>query len=371
MSGPGTDAAVKPLLIMPPAPARWPPLDDLLRHKGQPWLRDIERRLVHGVAEGVPSESQAGSGAPSRLRVGSAARVEAQDVYGVIPAGGQFLANACINKYGDVGVLGHCYTRPEHRRQGYARRLVDAVVSWFDMTGGRWLFLGTTAELDEGFYRKFGFLPLRRVSWAPYDRVTLWRPGRGLRGDPFADLAGDVAVRDVTRAEWPAMVAMLQYCPGADPRVPLDESAVNAEVFTLDLIDHQERGACVLKGAFRGPRLVGLATIATEHGGERTYGMLIPHVGAPPELRAAVAEFAQRKGYAQIDFPMEGLRGSAGGTPELAGAAPTAPAPPSGSAEASPAQPASPTLGPVSDVAGGEQVKEECRPEDVGHHADR
>jgi GNAT superfamily N-acetyltransferase len=271
---------MKPLLIMPPAPARWPPLEELLRHKGQPWLRDIERRMVRGV--------------PGAL-----------DVYGVVPAGGQFVANACINKYGDVGVLGHCFTRPEHRRQGHARRLVDAIVSWFDMTGGRWLFLGTTAELDEGFYRKFGFQPLRRVSWSPFDRVTLWRPGRGAKNGPFDELGGQVVVRDVTRAEWPGMVAMLQYYPGADPRVPLDESAVNAEVFTLDLIDHQERGACVLRGAFRGRRLVGLATIATEQEGERTYGMLIPHSGTPMELREAAIEFARRKGYAQVDFPME------------------------------------------------------------------
>jgi GNAT superfamily N-acetyltransferase len=274
---------MKPLLIIPPAPARWPALHDLLRHKGQPWLRDIEQRSLRGV--------------PS-----------AQDVCGVMQAGGQFFASACINKYGDVGVLGHCFTRPEHRRQGHARRLVEAVVSWFDMTGGQWLFLGTTAELDEGFYRKFGFQPLRRVAWTPYDHLTMWRPGRGASGDPFANLAGDITIRDLTRAEWPAMVTLLQYCPGPDPRVPLDESAVTAEAFTLDLIDHLERGACALKGAFRGPRLTGLATIATDRSGEQTFGLLVPHTGAPPELLAAAIEFAHGRGYTRVDFPMEGLR---------------------------------------------------------------
>jgi GNAT superfamily N-acetyltransferase len=274
---------MKPVLIIPPAPARWPMLEDLYRHKGQPWLADIERRLIHGVPG-------------------------AQDVYAVIPAGGQALAGVCVNKFGDVGVLGHCYTRPEHRRRGYGRRLMETVLSWFDMTGGKWLFLGTTAELDEGLYRKFGFLPLRRIAWSPYDRLTMLRRGRGAAEDPYAGLAGEVAVRDVTRAEWPALVAMLQYHPGPDPRVPLDESAVTAEAFTLDLIGHAERGVCGLQGAFHGPRPVGLATIATDRTGERTYGMLIPHTDAPPELPAAAIEFARSKGYTQVEFPMEALR---------------------------------------------------------------
>jgi GNAT superfamily N-acetyltransferase len=270
------------MLIIPPAPARWPALEDLLGHKGPPWITDIRRRMVPGVPG-------------------------AQDAYAVVPAAGRFLAGVCINKYGDVGVLGHCYTRPDHRRRGLATKVVQTVLSWFDMTGGKWLFLGTTAELDESFYRKFGFAPLRRALWHPYDRLTMWRTAPGAGDDPLAEAAGELTVRDLTRAEWPAMVTLLQYRPGPDPRVPLDESAVNAEVFTLDLIDHQERDACGLIGAFRGPQLVGLATIATERSGERTYGMLIPHTGAPAELRQAVLDFARSKGYTQVDFPMEGL----------------------------------------------------------------
>lgn len=274
---------MKPLLIIPPALARWRPLHDLLEHKGPPWLPDIEQRLTHGVKG-------------------------AEDAYAVIPSGGQFLANACINKCGDVGVLGHVFTRPEHRRHGYARQLMETVLSWFDMTGGKWLFLGTTAELDEGLYRKFGFAPLRRAAWAPHDRLTMLRTGNGATGDPFTDVTGDVALRNVTRADWPAMVTLLQYREGADPRVPLGESAVTAEVFTLDLIDHQEKGTCQLLGAYQGRRLIGLASVATDRLGERTFAMLMPHTGAPPELHAAVLDFTRSKGYTQTDFPMEALR---------------------------------------------------------------
>ena len=286
--------AIKPLMIMAPAPGRWPALQDLVGHKGRPWLADIERRVLHGVLGSL-------------------------DVYAVIPSGGQFLANACIDKFGDVGVLGHVFTRPEHRRRGYARQVMETVLGWFDMTGGQWLFLGTTAELDASLYAKFGFTPLRRVVWAPHDRLTMVRPGQRAQGDPLADVRGDVVVREVNRAHWPAMVTLLQYRAGPDPRVPLEETAVTAEVFTLDLIDHQERGACRLFGAFRGQRLVALGTVASDRPGERTYAVLVPHSGAPAELREALVRWAQTKGYGHVDFPMEGLAVEQAPAPVAAG----------------------------------------------------
>ena len=298
---------MKPLLIIPPAPTRWPALGELLSHLGPRWAADLEQRLTQSVAR-------------------------AQDAYAVIPDSGPPVAAACINKCGDVGVLAHCYTHPEHRRRGYARKLMETLLSWFDMTGGKWLFLSTTSELDQGLYRKFGFLPLRRAVWEPYDRLTMVRPGRNVPEYDGGATGGDVAVRDLTRAEWPAMVALLQYQLGPDPRVPLDESAVSAEVFALDLCDHQERGACQLKGAFQGARLVGLATIATDRAGERTYALLMPHTDAPAALREATLEFARGKGYAHVDFPMEGLGkavagGLAGPTPEPMTEPPESPLP--------------------------------------------
>ncbi|MCK4340161.1 MAG: GNAT family N-acetyltransferase [Phycisphaerae bacterium] len=273
---------MKPLLIVPPAPSRWRGLQELLQHKGLPWLLDIERR----VTQELPG---------------------AEDVYAVMASGGQYLASACINKRGDVGVLGHVFTRKEHRGRGHARKLTETVLSWFDMTGGKWLFLSTTTEFDPDLYRKFGFEPICRAVWAPHDRVTMLRSGTGVGGDPLAEAGGDMVVRDLTRADWPAMVALLQYRLGPDPRVPLGESAVTAEVFTLDLVAHLEKEVCQLKGAFQGPRLVGLATIATDQPAERTYAMMMPHRDAPPELRQAVLEFARTRGYAQVDFPMEAL----------------------------------------------------------------
>jgi hypothetical protein len=203
------------------------------------------------------------------------------------------------------------------------------------MVGGKWLYLGTTAELDEGIYRKFGFLPLRRAVWAPYDRLIMLRTPPGTPEDPLATASGRFAVRDLTRADWPAMVTMLQYREGPDPRVPLEESAVTAEVFTLDLLDHLEQGKSVLKGSWHGDRLVGIGMVAIDQPGKRTYAMLMPHTDAPPVLREALVNSAKAREYERVDFPMELLAQHPAGVTDTPGEesdAGPAPEPPAQSA---------------------------------------
>lgn len=273
---------MKPLLVIPPAPSRWPALRDLLADRGPAWLGDLERRFVPGVPD-------------------------AHDAYAVIPSGGQFLACAGINRRGDVGLLSPVFTRPDHRRRGYARQVTETVLSWFDMTGGKWLYLSTTAELDEGLYWKFGFTEMHRATWTPFDRLTMLRIGQGITTTPFDGLSDPAEIRDVARADWPALVALLQYRAGPDPRVPLSESAVSAEEFTLDLLAHLDRRACLLKGAFRGSRLIGLGSLATDQSAARTYAMIMPHAEAPAELRTALVEAGAARNYTQVDFPMETL----------------------------------------------------------------
>ena len=272
---------MKPLLIIPPAPARWAAVHGLLRHVGPPWLPDLERRFNEGVAG-------------------------AQDAYAFVPSGGLLVASAGINKRGPLGVLVHAFTRADHRGRGLARQVTEAVLSWFDMTGGKWLYLTTTAELDAGLYAKFGFAPLHRAVWAPHDRLVMVR-ARGVSQGPLEDVGGAVQVRAVSAMDWPAMVALLQCRPGPDPRVPLAESAVNAEALTLDLLAHAQRGTGHLLGAFVGETLIGLASVALEQPGDRTYAILIPHSGVPEELRAATHAAAHEKGYADVHFPMEAL----------------------------------------------------------------
>ncbi len=273
---------MKPLLVIPPAPNRWKPLQELLQHLPEPTVRNLRKRLV----DGVPG---------------------AEDVFVIAPSDSPLHGSAAIHKCGDVGVLSHVYTRPEQRGKGTARRLTEAVLSWFDMTGGTWLFLATTTELDETLYSKFGFHPIRRAVWAPFDRVTMLRTRKGVTEDPLADAHGAVTVRELTRADWPAMVTTLQYWAGPDPRVPLAESAVTAETFTLDLIEHAEQGLAALHGAFMGQRLVGMGTVALAPQNAHTYALLVPHANAPPPLREALLQRAKTAGFERVDFPMEAL----------------------------------------------------------------
>ncbi len=273
---------MKPLLIIPPAPARWPALQALSLDEPAVCREDFEKRF----AQGVPG---------------------AQDALAIIPDGGHVLGCGCVSKRHDLGVLSRVYTQPEHRGRGLGQGIMQTLLEWFEMTGGKWLYATTTADVALGFFEHFGFRTIRRSPRSPQDAVVMVRTGRGLPVDPLSVVDGEISIHDPSRANWPTMATLLYNRPGADPRVGLDESAVTAEVTALELLNRQEAGTCQLKAAFQGPRLVGLGSVATEQSGDRTYAMIMPHAGAPPRLREVLIEFARTKGYEQVIFPLEGL----------------------------------------------------------------
>ena len=273
---------MKPLLIIPPSPARWPALRDLPLHDDPIWQDDLEKRFARGLPR-------------------------SQDAFAIFADGGHVLGTACICKRHDLGVLTRVYVQPDHRQRGLARQLVDTVLSWFDMTGGKWLYATTTADLLEGLFSKVRFRDVHRVAATPHDATVILRAAADVPDDPLLAADGPVTVHDLSRANWPTMVVLMHNRAGADPRVPLGESSVAAEATALDLIAQLEAGTCSLKAAFQGPRLIGLASIATQPEGERTYAMIMPHDDVPQVLRNAVVEFAQAGGYQQVDFPMEAL----------------------------------------------------------------
>lgn len=273
---------MKPLMILAPSPTRWPAVEGLLGHEDRAWLDDLRKRLVDGVNGN-------------------------QDAFAVIPAGANLVASACIRRRDDIGVLGHLYTHPAQRQRGHARLLMQALLSWFDMTGGKWLYLTGPRDLGEGLFEKFGFKVLRRLEREGHERVTMLRTPANVSESPFERLAGRVRIREVGRADWVLLVALLHHRCGADPRVGLEESALAAEAAALELITHQEQGACRLIAACHHDRIVGLASLATGQDGPRTYAMLLPHDQPPEGLRGALLELASSLGYEQVDFPMEAL----------------------------------------------------------------
>lgn len=271
---------LKPLLIQPPAPSRWPALRELWSHAGPLWLEDLEQRL-----DGLPN---------------------CRDVFSVIYNGSEPLATAVIRAAGDIGILGEVFTKANSRKHGYAQAVIKAALAWFDMTGGKWLYCGCQAELAP-LFEKHDFKLIHRLARQPIDDVMLQRRANGVGITPLPMSEGAAQIRGISRADWPLLVALLQDCPGPDPRVNLQESATTAELAMLELLKQQEGGACTLLAAERAHRIVAVASLATAQPGERSYAMLFPHDAAPSELRVAVEKTAAEKNYAQVDFPMETL----------------------------------------------------------------
>jgi GNAT superfamily N-acetyltransferase len=282
---------MKPLLILGPSPARWQALEELLGHEDEAWLDDLRKRVVEGVDR-------------------------SQDAVAVIPDGGNLLASGCIRRRHDIGVLGHLFTSPTQRQRGRARLLLQALLSWFDMSGGKWLYLTGPAELAEGLFEKFGFRVLRRLERGAQSRVTMLRTPAHVGESPFEKLAGRMEMREARRADWVLLVALLQHHCGPDPRTPLEESALAAEATALQLVTQQEQGACRLMVACCHDRIVGVGSVATDQVGHRTYAMLLPHDRPPEGLRQALLDFAAGRGYEQVDFPLEALAGKPAETDE-------------------------------------------------------
>ena len=147
---------MKPLLIIPPCPRRWPALAELYAHEPPPRMADIEKRFT------APAE-------------------DAQDAFAVIPDGGRMLSGAFISKSGDTGVLAMLYTRPEHRKRGYAARLVTTLIEWFDLTGGKRLSLIAPADVASGVFEKHAFKAVRQFATDDGQQVSMMRIAAGAK----------------------------------------------------------------------------------------------------------------------------------------------------------------------------------------------
>ncbi|MEP0846835.1 MAG: hypothetical protein HRF50_08450 [Phycisphaerae bacterium] len=278
---------MKPLLVFPPAPGRWCAMEALLADVSDAQRADLQARFC-------------------------AAMPGAQDAFGVIRDGGHFLCATCVRRSGPVAVLGPIVTRTTHRRQGLAERTLRATLTWFDMTGGERVY-ATIPAVFSPWLERAGFTTLHHVE-STADALRTMRRERSAgraseRGAPSAPL-----IRSATPADYALLVELLQDHPGPDPRVPLAESAVAAEATVVDWLAQSRHGACHLLVAIQDGRAVGLAVIATDRLGPRTYAVVAPHLGGPAALRSAMVELARGRGYEFVDLPLE--------SPHVRGAAP-------------------------------------------------
>lgn len=150
-------------LVVEAPDEEWAPVvRGLLAHKGWHYRWHIERAL-QGPLEGL----------------------ETRFYLGLL--GFEAVTNIMVVEARGVGIVGHVYTRPEHRRKGIATAVMEAQMEDFRQRGGRALTLGTGYDTPPYWiYHSFGFRSVAEGSgtmWCftrPQERERLWQaPVRG------------------------------------------------------------------------------------------------------------------------------------------------------------------------------------------------
>lgn len=133
-------------VVMPPHGALARAARALLAHKSPLWQNHLEAALA-GKADALET----------RFYLALAGRTP--------------VANIMTVEYRGVGILGHVYTRPEHRRKGICTQLMARQMEHFRSRGGQCLVLGTGFETPPyRIYESFGFRSLRG-GFMRYDAV--------------------------------------------------------------------------------------------------------------------------------------------------------------------------------------------------------
>lgn len=155
---------------------------DVLAHKGQPWLLHVEEAL-HGDIAGLET----------RFYIGQ--------------VDGQVIANIMIVECNRTGILGHVFTRPEHRRKHACTLVMAEQMEDFRRRGGGVLLLGTGYDSPAYWiYHSHGFRGLSEGSgFMRFATVPDFETGH------FAP--GETKVVDVEWKHWPLM-NVLTSVPG-------------------------------------------------------------------------------------------------------------------------------------------------------------
>lgn len=157
----------------------------LLGHKGEPWVWQMEVALDEGL-EGLEQYFYLGV-----LRSGEAVG-NVMTVESMTPP---------------IGILGHVYTPPEHRRKGICSALMEAAVDDFAARDGRALFLHTGYDSPPyHIYASFGF-----EGWRDTGTMRL------LNEADFFDRQFEprpVDVRETQWGDWPPLEALSEVVGG-------------------------------------------------------------------------------------------------------------------------------------------------------------
>ncbi len=178
------DGAPLRIFQVEPPDARWEPsVRTLLAHKPRPYDWHIDQ-CFRGNCTGLETRFSLGV-------VGDAA-----------------VANVMTVERAGVGILGHVYTHPDHRRRGIARQVLARHLEDFRVRGGQALVLGTQAGGHAWkLYESLGF---RDIPGAPSGVMRWDNPDRD-RLDPTTAKGISVVVPADWR-HWPS-IALLGTSP--------------------------------------------------------------------------------------------------------------------------------------------------------------
>lgn len=172
-----TGEAVEIGLVLGPDSEHAEQIKPFLAHKGSPWNWHVARALEEDL-----------DGLQTRFYV---AKLQ-----------GEIAANVMTVEHGHAGIVGHVFTRPEHRRKGAISRVFDALMPDFQQRGGV-LVLGTGYDSAAYWiYHSYGFrsvVPdtgfMRFATEEHYERDRLY-------------VDGAASVRPVLWRDWPRLAAL-------------------------------------------------------------------------------------------------------------------------------------------------------------------
>ena len=163
----------------------------LLAHKGDPWNWQIAQTLQNETGNLIAS-------------------------YYIALVRGEIAANVATFECEGVGVLGHVFTVPAHRRKGLCSTILATLMDDFATRTGRALFLQTGFDSPAWhIYRTFGFESIRRPSgfMAYHDTSE----------SEFEKLYFEAAptnVRAIEWCDWPKSCALTLQKAGSSLRLP-------------------------------------------------------------------------------------------------------------------------------------------------------
>ena len=171
--------AMRIVRVSAPAPEWKERILPLLGHKGQPWLWQMEVALDEGLGEC------------------------AQHYYLGALEGGEVVGNIMTTESmaRPVGILGHVFTPPEHRRKGICSHLMEALTEDFRARKGRAMFLHTGYDSPPyHIYAAWGFEGYRETG------AMAWLLEEGFWQEQFEPRP--VSVRATEWADWAPLEAL-------------------------------------------------------------------------------------------------------------------------------------------------------------------